>query len=427
MSNALAIAAVTAVLKDLLDNALIDQSISSSVGGPVTVTTTPPDRIKTGSEEQTQLNLFLFHVSPNPGWSNVHLPSRDYQGERLTNPPLALDLYYLLMVYGKQDFEAEILLGYAMQMLHETPVLTRDAIKNSLASSSTVSDGILPPAVGALTAADLANQVELVKLTPYPMSTEEISKLWSAFQTSYRPSVAYRASVVLIERREPTKSPLPVLTRGSGDTGVLVQADLTPPFPTLTELAPPNDQISVRLGETLSLSGHHLSGSDIVIRFNHALLDDTLELTSLSAAADEEISVKIPNLPSNWPAGFYLVSVSVKRSGETYSRVTNELSLSLAPSIKSISATRASDDAITFNVTCSPEVLPEQEVSLAVGTREIPAEEHSGKTDTLAFSYNTIDAGEYYTRLRVDGVDSVLIDRSSTPPVFDSTQKVIVP
>src|SRR3712207_763671 len=123
MSNALAIASVTAVLKDLLDNALIDDSISATVGGPVTVDTLAPDRIETGEEEKAQLNLFLYHVMPNPAWRNVGLPSRDGNGGRLTNPPLALDLYYLLTAYGQQDFHAEILLGYAMQVLHETPVL----------------------------------------------------------------------------------------------------------------------------------------------------------------------------------------------------------------------------------------------------------------------------------------------------------------
>jgi hypothetical protein len=35
-------------------------------------------------------------------------------------------------------------------------------------------------------------------------------------------------------------------------------------------------------------------------------------------------------------------------------------------------------------------------------------------------------AGDYWTRLRVDGIDSMLVDRSKTPPVFDPTQKVTV-
>ena len=104
MSNALAIASVTAVLKDLLDNALIDHS--AAVDGPVTVDALAPDRIKTGEEEIAQLNLFLYHLTPNPGWRNVGLPSRDGNGGPLSNPPLALDLHYLLTAYGKQDFRA---------------------------------------------------------------------------------------------------------------------------------------------------------------------------------------------------------------------------------------------------------------------------------------------------------------------------------
>ena len=51
---------------------------------------------------------------------------------RLANAPLALDLHYLLSVYSGGDLHAEILLGYAMQLLHEMPVLTRDAIRTAL-------------------------------------------------------------------------------------------------------------------------------------------------------------------------------------------------------------------------------------------------------------------------------------------------------
>src|SRR6516164_2263959 len=152
MSNALAIAAVSAVLRSLLNNAMTDQAISTTVGSPVTVTALPPDRIKTGDTEVPQLNIFLYHVASNAGWSNTDLPSRDTQGNRMTNPPLALDLFYLLSAYGKSDFDGEILLGYAMQMLHETPVLPRAAIRTALGSA--------PP--GPLAASDLADQIEQI-------------------------------------------------------------------------------------------------------------------------------------------------------------------------------------------------------------------------------------------------------------------------
>ena len=113
MSSALALAAVTAVLKDLLNNGLIDHNVTGAIGGNVTVTALPPDRVfAPGAPESSQLNLFLHQVTPNASWRNVGLPSRGGRGERLSNPPLALDLHYLLTAYGAEDFHAEILLGY---------------------------------------------------------------------------------------------------------------------------------------------------------------------------------------------------------------------------------------------------------------------------------------------------------------------------
>lgn len=60
MSSPLAIAAVSAVLKNLLDNAVADDSLSSAVSGSVNVTLIAPNRIKTDSNETAQLNLYLY-------------------------------------------------------------------------------------------------------------------------------------------------------------------------------------------------------------------------------------------------------------------------------------------------------------------------------------------------------------------------------
>ena len=58
MSSPLAIAAVTAALKDLLNDGLLNHDLSQI--GSFTVTSTPPDRITTGETEPNQLNLFLY-------------------------------------------------------------------------------------------------------------------------------------------------------------------------------------------------------------------------------------------------------------------------------------------------------------------------------------------------------------------------------
>jgi hypothetical protein len=432
VSNALAIAAVTAVLKDLLDNGLIDRNVSSTIGTPVTVSALPPDRVKTGTTEPTQLNLFLYHVAPNTAWRNVDLPSTNGHGERTANPPLALDLWYLLTAFGQQDFEAEILLGYAMQLLHETPVLTREAIRRSLAPASPVGGGLLlPPPLNALPAAELAEQIELVKLTPQPMNVDEISKLWTAFQTNFRPSVAYQASVVLIESARPVRSPLPVLTRGPADEGVILTPDtvLPPPsVPTLLSVTPPNAQPSARLGDALALDGFNLTGDTVNVRFVNPRLPDPLELVPQAGGTATRLNVTLPNQPVDWVAGIYAVSVAVAQAGQP-AQTTNEVPLPLAPALLTVSpnpAPRNGNGRVTLTVTCSPEVRPAQRISLFVGAREVLAQPHLAQTDTLTFRVDAAPPGQHRLRLRVDGVDSLLVDRSVTPPVFVAGQQVTI-
>jgi len=153
MSSPLAIASVTRVLKDLLNNGLVDHDVSGAIGGNVTVTALSPDRVSVqpGSSEANQLNVFMHQVRPNAGWRNVELPTRNSSGERIGNPLLALNLHYLITGYGADELNGEILLGYAMQLLHENPVLSRQAIRAALANPA-VNGSILPPAFQAAAA-----------------------------------------------------------------------------------------------------------------------------------------------------------------------------------------------------------------------------------------------------------------------------------
>ena len=123
MSTALAIAGVTAVLRDLLNDGLINHNISGVIGSTRDghARCRPTASRRQAASTARQLNLFLHQVTPNASWRNDGLPSRDASGrQRLTNPPLALDLHYLLTAYGAEELHSEILLGYAMQLLHET-------------------------------------------------------------------------------------------------------------------------------------------------------------------------------------------------------------------------------------------------------------------------------------------------------------------
>lgn len=419
MSNALAIASVTAVLVRLLENTLALNAVDDAMSAQAKVTALAPDLID--GETAVQLNLFLYNVEPNEGWRNVGQPSRDARGDRLTNPPLALDLYYLLTAYGKESYEADILLGYAMQLLHDWPVLTRDGIR-AVVASLTSGGGVVPQALQAIADdTDLAEQVELIKITQHSMDSEERSNLWAAVRANFRPSAVYHASVVLIESEYPGRSPLPVLTRGKADAGVIVSPSLVPPFPTLTSVEPPDQQVSARLGEVLTVSGFNLDGDSETVIVESPRLPAAFELTPQAGNTETQLKVKLETAtpaddPQNWVAGVYTLSVAVTESGERH--VTSELPFTLAPRVTSAGAVRDGGGVVTLTVVCVPDVRPEQRASLIVGSREIQPDAHATQTDTLTFTDATLAPGTYRLRLRVDGAESLLIDRSKKPPIF---------
>ena len=360
MSSALAIAGVTAVLRDLLNDGLINHNVSGVLGATVTVSVLPPDRVvAAGGTESSQLNLFLHQVTPNQGWRNEGLPSRAADGRsRLSNPPLALDLHYLLSAYTGGDLHAEILLGYAMQLLHEVPVLTRQAIQTALNPSPGVGT-TLPPALRALADSGLEHQIEQIKITPEYLNTEEISKLWTATQSHFRPTAAYMASVVLIQSTLPARAALPVLTRGAfdiatgRDRGVMVEPSLVPPVPMLDAIVPPAQQPVARLDETIDLVGHHLDGTsrEVVLANDRFAIEETVPAAGTGGAALMQFAIPLASA-ADFPVGVYRVAARVVRPAETDPRETNRLAMTLAPHITGLPAVVVRDGAgtATFNV-----------------------------------------------------------------------------
>ncbi len=436
MSSALAIAAVSGVLRNLLDDGLI---AAAPAVGSVKVTALAPDLVKVDDPDAgPSLNLFLYRVSPNAGWRNAVLPAYDGNGSRTSNPPLALNLHYLLTAYGSADFQAEILLGYAMALLHQRPVLDHAAIRTAL-SPSPLGPSILPPAFQALAAADLADQVESLKVTHEPLDTEEMSRLWSAIQAHYRPTAAYRVSVVLIEAAQATRSALPVLSRGPVDpvtgeeAGVFVQAGVGPPLPALFAASPPSAQVAVRLGETVHLEGAHLAGSGVAVDFAHPLLDSPNTITVGSHSDAAALAVALPSgaaAEAAWPAGFWTVTVRLTRAGETVQRSTNAVGLILAPVpvlTPPPTITRDGTGRVTAVLAVRPQVRPSQRASLALGGEVAVAQPHPTATSTLTFGYGVIPAGSLPVRLTVDGAESLLVDRSTDPPSYDPAQTATVP
>ena len=412
MSNPLAIAATTLTLQQILQTNIVSDPADTDLTD-TTVTILPPDKAR-GNGNANQLNLFLYQIMPNAAWRNMNIPSQVASLET-GNPPLALTLHYLMTAFGKDNDTTlpfgHHLLGKAMSILHENAVLGPEEIRAATSASFPLTD--------------LDKQVERVRITLQPLSLEEISKLWSGLVTQYRLSVGYEVSVALIDSTAARKMPLPVLTRGAGDKGISSQANLMSPFPTLDQLLLPNAQPSALLGNMLTLTGSNLNGNNVGLLFNHLLWTAPIEVAPQPGATATQVNVVIPNAPADWPAGFYTVSLLVQRPTESFRRTSNQLSFALAPTM-TIDPANAPGPDITYTATCSPEVRPEQFASLLIGDQEVVAQPHTAQTDTLSFEAQNLDAGDYYVRLRIDGVDTLLVNRAVKPPAFDKTQKVTV-
>src|SRR3954447_24928921 len=108
MSNPLSLAAATSTLRNLLARVAIplpgeaDTDLADTV-----VTTLPPDKAGQ-SEDHNQINLFLYQLQPNSAARN-----RDSQGRTGGLPGLALDLFFLVTVYGRSgsDILSQRLMG----------------------------------------------------------------------------------------------------------------------------------------------------------------------------------------------------------------------------------------------------------------------------------------------------------------------------
>jgi hypothetical protein len=74
----------------------------------------------------------------------------------------------------------------------------------------------------------------------------------------------------------------------------------------------------------------------------------------------------------------------------------------------------------------SPQVWPGQRVSLIVGDVECVAPPRTTRLSIVEVSC-PVGAGSYPARLRVDGVDSLLVDYKASPPAYDQTQTVTLP
>ncbi len=427
MSTALAIASVTQVLRDLLNNGIIDHDVTGVINGNVKVTSFPPDLVVTSNDEPAQLNLFMYHATPNQGWRNEHFPSVNAAGERITNPPLALNLHYLLTAYCSNELHTEILLGYGMQLLHENPVLGRDAIRSSLALPSPLNGTGLPVNLQSLATSKLAEQVEQIKIIPEVMNVDELSKLWTAFQSKYRPSAAYLATVVLIESTKSTRSALPVKARN-----VYVRPFKQPVIQRIrsqaSAIAPVLENQKILQGYRLVLDGYNLNAENIQI------LIDGIEGVPGPVAANVSESQVIYTLPDYVQAGVHGVQVAsrilmgspeVLHKGFESDTVPFVLCPQIDPALVELDSVEGAGNeprSANIGLTIAPAVGEDQSILLLMNQVDNPPgttpkaysfkatlpSSPPGPPESIIVPVSGVQAGSYLLRIRVDGAESPL-------------------
>jgi uncharacterized protein DUF4255 len=289
MATPEAVAAVGLTLQALLaDRVQHPNGGSSSV--QINLGPPGPDRDPEGAVDEPRINLFLYRVLENGFLKNQDIPGRGHPAA-YGNPPLSLDLHFLLTVFGSRasgtffdETPAHQLLGSAMQVLHDNAIVTGSLVTRR------------PPAGRLILDPGLRDEFETIKVSLHPLGIEDLSNVWTALAMSYRLSVAYEVSVVQIESGRTRRHPRPVQEPPLAGPRVFAVPLQRPHLAAIGVRRlgdPPGVERTVpfaRIGDTLVLHGNRLTGGGLVVRIGR--LD--LQVTSASAAGDV-IEATIPD------------------------------------------------------------------------------------------------------------------------------------
>lgn len=335
------------------------------------------------------------------------LPTRFGDGRLQRKPQVALNLHYLIVFYGNDtELEAQRMLGAVMCSLHARPVLGKVQIQDALIGKS------------HLNGSDLAEAVEQVKFTPVSLSLEESSKLWSVLlQTRHALSVAYQASVVLIESEDTPQQALPVSDRGIA--GIPFNQPVIEQIRVLNndgEILPIHQ--AIESGATLLIKGKRLQG-----QITRIFIDDEEMTANVSSITDSEIQLKLPD-----------PNTSALRAGIKSLQVVHGMLLGEPPVEHIFSGSNvfpfllrptltASLQGAAIRIQFVPSVGKSQRVFLILNELNNPkprsyrlnAPKDNGvtnpvtETDTIDFPITSIIGnGTYLVRVQVDGAESVL-------------------
>ncbi|MEQ8203082.1 MAG: DUF4255 domain-containing protein, partial [Smithellaceae bacterium] len=165
MSNYLAIATVTEAIRQMLERAIkadFTETLNEATATAVRPNAGATDLPKLG------VNIYLYQVGYNTAFRNADIPTRSTGGVVQQKPRAALELHYLFSFYGEErKLEPQQVMGSVIRTLHASPQLPSKHISHIIESSV------------FLIESDLDAEFDRIKLTPLPLTIEELSKIWS--------------------------------------------------------------------------------------------------------------------------------------------------------------------------------------------------------------------------------------------------------
>jgi hypothetical protein len=387
MSNHLAIATVTAALQQVLQGPVKHAVNNATVGF------SRPD--SADGQQLPLVNIYLYQVTPNPSYRNADLPTRRSDATALVQrPQAALDLHYLLTFHGNDDqLEPQRMLGAVASTLQSQPLLSTDNIAAAVSHFN------------FLIGSGLESQVERVRFTPTALSLEEFSKLWSVFfQVEYSLSVAYQASLVLIQSDDVPQSALPVQSRN-----VYVHPLRWPRI----------DQVAAQGGAELPI----VTGTTLVIQGQSLRGDPTLVMIegqefAPAAVSDTRVTLAVP---PGLHAGVKGVQILQKVRMGTPEKMhrgfeSNVAPFVLRPTITAPPTAVAAPPGADVTVKLSPNIgVGQRAVLLLNDPSAAPPAAYTSlpvvstaDTNQVVLHIDGVPAGTYLARVQIDGAESLL-------------------
>jgi len=210
------------------------------------------------------------------------------------------------------------------------------------------------------------------------------------------------------------------------EPGPHVVSTLDLPYPVLDHFVGQDGRPAVRVGDTITMFGSNLGGTPLTFAFAHPLLATPNSISITTAHDPSQVDLTIPPLPvgDGWPAGIYSVTADVAGSPP---RTTNALAVPLVPKI-SITKGTSNASLVVLTIAVEPKIWPDQKVELIIGDRQVPAEPIVDPHNLTFNVANPPSGNPVYIRLRVDGLDSLLVaDYTKSPPSFEGTQGIDLP